>query len=101
MSTIFVEILWCLTTFPKDRWLCIGRFIKMSSPNMNNIIIVGCILCYLSIVLLGTDGSIASSSPVVFRYWCRVSTALSHLPHFSLAIIKTSFSGCNFTMDVF
>ncbi|XP_025087523.1 gamma-aminobutyric acid type B receptor subunit 2-like isoform X6 [Pomacea canaliculata] len=47
------------------------RFIKMSSPNMNNIIIVGCILCYLSIVLLGTDGSIASSSPVVFRYWCR------------------------------
>ncbi|KAL3841947.1 hypothetical protein ACJMK2_020024 [Sinanodonta woodiana] len=33
------------------------RFIKMSSPNMNNLIIVGCILSYLSVFLLGTDGS--------------------------------------------
>ena len=33
------------------RVLCV-RFIKMSSPNMNNVIIVGCILCYFSLVLL-------------------------------------------------
>ncbi|KAK3594105.1 hypothetical protein CHS0354_040872 [Potamilus streckersoni] len=33
------------------------RFIKMSSPNMNNLIIIGCILSYLSVFLLGTDGS--------------------------------------------
>ncbi|XP_070183606.1 gamma-aminobutyric acid type B receptor subunit 2-like, partial [Littorina saxatilis] len=50
---------------------CHDSFIKMSSPNMNNVIIVGCILCYFSIVLLGTDGSMASSSPDFFRYWCR------------------------------
>ena len=31
------------------------RIIKMSSPKLNNIIIVGCILCYASIVLLGLD----------------------------------------------
>ena len=27
----------------------------MSSPKLNNIIIMGCILCYASIVLLGLD----------------------------------------------
>ncbi|CAH3135995.1 unnamed protein product [Porites lobata] len=32
-----------------------NRIIKMSSPKLNNIIIVGCILCYASIVLLGLD----------------------------------------------
>ncbi|CAH3160478.1 unnamed protein product [Porites evermanni] len=32
-----------------------NRIIKMSSPKLNNIIIMGCILCYASIVLLGLD----------------------------------------------
>ena len=31
------------------------RIIKMSSPKLNNIIILGCILCYASVVLLGLD----------------------------------------------
>lgn len=31
------------------------RVIKMSSPKLNNIIILGCILCYASVVLLGLD----------------------------------------------
>ncbi|KAH3888226.1 hypothetical protein DPMN_012257 [Dreissena polymorpha] len=30
----------------------------MSSPNLNNIIIVGCIMTYLSVFLLGTDGGV-------------------------------------------
>lgn len=32
------------------------RFIKMSSPNINNAIIVGCILSYISVVLFAIDG---------------------------------------------
>ncbi|XP_078366097.1 gamma-aminobutyric acid type B receptor subunit 2-like isoform X2 [Oculina patagonica] len=32
-----------------------NRIIKMSSPKLNNIIILGCILCYASVVLLGLD----------------------------------------------
>ncbi|CAH3136026.1 unnamed protein product [Porites lobata] len=32
-----------------------NRIIKMSSPKLNNIVIMGCILCYASIVLLGLD----------------------------------------------
>ncbi|WAR01609.1 GABR2-like protein [Mya arenaria] len=35
------------------------RYIKMSSPNLNNIIIVGCILTYLSVFLLDTDGGVS------------------------------------------
>ena len=30
----------------------------MSSPNLNNIIVIGCILTYLSVFLLGTDGGV-------------------------------------------
>ena len=33
----------------------------MSSPNLNNIIILGCMFCYTSVVLLGLDGRILSS----------------------------------------
>jgi len=32
-----------------------SRIIKMSSPKLNNIIILGCILCYASVVLFGLD----------------------------------------------
>ena len=32
----------------------------MSSPNLNNIIILGCILCYTSVILLGLDARILS-----------------------------------------
>ena len=33
----------------------------MSSPNLNNIIILGCILCYISVILLGLDARILST----------------------------------------
>uniref|UniRef100_A0A1I8I453 G_PROTEIN_RECEP_F3_4 domain-containing protein n=1 Tax=Macrostomum lignano TaxID=282301 RepID=A0A1I8I453_9PLAT len=33
-----------------------GSYIKMSSPQMNNIIVLGCIVCYASVILLATDG---------------------------------------------
>lgn len=44
----------------------------MSSPNMNNVIIVGCIFTYLSIFLLGTDSG--SVSPDYVAYICAVSS---------------------------
>ena len=31
------------------------RIVKMSSPKLNNVIIVGCILCYISVILFGLD----------------------------------------------
>ncbi|CAH1785979.1 unnamed protein product [Owenia fusiformis] len=44
------------------------RYIKMSSPNMNNIIMVGCIMTYASVFLLGTDGGLVS--PHIYPYLC-------------------------------
>ncbi|XP_077989812.1 gamma-aminobutyric acid type B receptor subunit 1-like [Glandiceps talaboti] len=38
------------------------RFIKMSSPYMNNLILFGCILAYISIILSGIDTSITGSN---------------------------------------
>ena len=49
------------------------RYIKMSSPNMNNIIIIGCMVSYASVYLLGSQGGgnrrvHSSSVCVVSRY---------------------------------
>lgn len=42
--------------------------IKMSSPNMNNLIIIGCILSYSSVILLGLDSNLTSN--FLFPYVC-------------------------------
>jgi len=44
--------------------------IKMSSPNLNNLIIIGCLLCYSSVIILGLDSSLTSEP--AFRYICTV-----------------------------
>ncbi|XP_022235584.1 gamma-aminobutyric acid type B receptor subunit 2-like [Limulus polyphemus] len=44
------------------------RYIKMSSPYMNNIIIVGCMLTYTSVILLGLDSGLTSEES--FPYIC-------------------------------
>ncbi len=44
------------------------RQIKMSSPNLNNLIIVGCILTYTSVVLIGLDSHLTSVDS--FHYIC-------------------------------
>ena len=48
----------------------IFRQIKMSSPNLNNLIIVGCLLCYSGVIILGLDSSLTSEP--AFRYICTV-----------------------------
>lgn len=44
------------------------RYIKMSSPHLNNLIIIGCILTYLSVIFLGLDSGL--SSETAFPYIC-------------------------------
>lgn len=36
------------------------RYIKMSSPQLNNLIIIGCMLTYTSIIFLGLDSGLSS-----------------------------------------
>lgn len=47
-----------------------NRYIKMSSPYLNNMIIIGCILTYTSVILLGLDSSLTSEAN--FPYICAV-----------------------------
>ncbi|XP_063834866.1 gamma-aminobutyric acid type B receptor subunit 2 [Ostrinia nubilalis] len=58
------------------------RYIKMSSPHLNNLIIVGCMLTYLSVVFLGLDSSL--SSIAAFPYICTARAWLL-MAGFSLA----------------
>ncbi|XP_047740705.1 uncharacterized protein LOC108679805 [Hyalella azteca] len=44
------------------------RYIKMSSPYLNNLIIIGCILTYTSVILLGLDSELTSETS--FPYIC-------------------------------
>lgn len=44
----------------------------MSSPYLNNMIIIGCILTYTSVILLGLDSSLTSEAN--FPYICAVSS---------------------------
>lgn len=37
------------------------RIIKMSSPRLNNVIVVGCIMTYFSVILFGLDGGLIST----------------------------------------
>lgn len=48
----------------------IKRFIKMSSPNLNNSVLLGCFLSYLSVFLFGLDGAFISSG---YEVICAVS----------------------------
>ncbi|CAH1249664.1 GABBR2 [Branchiostoma lanceolatum] len=48
------------------------RFVKMSSPYLNTLIIVGCIFIYLFVCLLGLDGALISET--TFEVLCTVRT---------------------------
>ncbi|KAL4706640.1 hypothetical protein ACJJTC_005025 [Scirpophaga incertulas] len=58
------------------------RYIKMSSPHLNNLIIIGCILTYLSVIFLGLDSSLSSIG--AFPYICTARAWLL-MAGFSLA----------------
>ncbi|XP_018573120.1 gamma-aminobutyric acid type B receptor subunit 2 [Anoplophora glabripennis] len=58
------------------------RYIKMSSPQLNNLIIIGCMLTYTSIIFLGLDSGLSSID--AFPYIC-TARAWSLMAGFSLA----------------
>ncbi|GLV37062.1 metabotropic GABA-B receptor subtype 2 [Carabus blaptoides fortunei] len=58
------------------------RYIKMSSPQLNNLIIIGCMLTYTSVVFLGLDSGLSSVD--AFPYIC-TARAWTLMAGFSLA----------------
>ena len=63
-----LEMLSCsqiIFVFSLPLFLCtyiLDRYIKMSSPYLNNTIIIGCLLTYTSVILLGLDSSLTSEA---------------------------------------
>ncbi|PFX22880.1 Gamma-aminobutyric acid type B receptor subunit 2 [Stylophora pistillata] len=51
---IFLGLVFLLINF----WYRERRIIKMSSPRLNNVIVVGCIMTYFSVILFGLDGGL-------------------------------------------
>ncbi|XP_076255856.1 gamma-aminobutyric acid type B receptor subunit 2 isoform X1 [Rhynchophorus ferrugineus] len=58
------------------------RYIKMSSPQLNNLIIIGCMVTYTSIIFLGLDSGLSSIE--AFPYIC-TARAWTLMAGFSLA----------------
>ncbi|CAG9861204.1 unnamed protein product [Phyllotreta striolata] len=58
------------------------RYIKMSSPQLNNLIIIGCMLTYTSVIFLGLDSGLSSID--AFPYIC-TARAWTLMAGFSLA----------------
>ena len=52
----------------------------MSSPRLNNAIIVGCILIYISVVLFGMDNN--TVAPTQYAVLCQVRNSLMQPFHF-------------------
>ncbi|KPI95245.1 Gamma-aminobutyric acid type B receptor subunit 2 [Papilio xuthus] len=50
------------------------RYIKMSSPHLNNVIIIGCIFTYMSVIFLGLDSSLGSLG--AFPFICSARAGL-------------------------
>ncbi|EFX81964.1 gamma-aminobutyric acid B receptor, partial [Daphnia pulex] len=53
------------------------RYIKMSSPYLNNTIIIGCLLTYTSVILLGLDSHLTSESALPVICTARIWTLMA------------------------
>lgn len=64
----------------KSPWknsLNLFRYIRMSSPSLNNIILGGCMFAYISIILMGINSSLFSkrfSTDIIMNIICPVSS---------------------------
>ena len=48
------------------------RVVKLSCPSVNNVIAVGCFMCYTDVIIAGMDQNLVSKSSI--DYLCLVST---------------------------
>ena len=53
------------------------RYIKMSSPYLNNMIIIGCLLTYTSVILLGLDSRLTSEAALPYICTARIWTLMA------------------------
>ena len=65
---------------------CTFSLIKMSSPNINNIMAVGCIMCYACVFLLGADSLLDQDSQITTH------STLCKVRDFSVIVLQFSFN---------
>jgi len=65
-----------------NQLLLLRRYIKLSSPRLNNIAVVGCILVYTAVILLGLDHATLPAGGAHFANVCTVSKYTSPKKHF-------------------
>ena len=59
--------------------VCCDRYIKMSSPNMNNVILAGAVLAFTSIIFGGTDGNMVDDTAHLVVCKVSLSPSQSHV----------------------
>lgn len=59
------------------KWL--ARYIKLSSPRLNNMAVVGCVLVYTAVILLGLDHATLPTK-AAFPTVCTVPLTFTSLP---------------------
>ena len=76
--------------------ILIDRIMKLSSPSINNVIVVSAILCYLSIIFLGMNTKTIGTNKSTLKAACWVSSLIvvnsfPYLPHkneiFNISIV--------------
>lgn len=99
MMSIEIEVkaIWVLLLIITKSNALFCRLIKMSSPNINNGIVFGSLLCYLSIILIGLDTRMFSKKSMEIT--CNVRDSLSTRKIFvvstSLAFKRSNFHQLN------
>lgn len=77
-----------------------ARYIKMSSPHLNNLIIVGCMLTYLSVIFLGLDSSLSSIGMSTRRFHLKLLSMLTLLSFMIIFMFSLTFIGSKVTLTI-
>lgn len=91
----------------KQRWNLLtelyaifARYIKMSSPHLNNLIIVGCMLTYLSVIFLGLDSSLSSIGMFLFLIFNSLLSVSILFSFINIFVFSLSCIGSKVTFEI-
>lgn len=88
------KILFCIIRIDTHFHFLYIRYIKMSSPHLNNLIILGCMCTYLSVIFLGLDSGLSSIAAFPYGNYTKF-ISIFFFPHFVIIKLK------NYTKDYY
>lgn len=72
----------------------------MSSPHLNNLIIVGCMLTYLSVIFLGLDSSLSSIGMFLFFIFNSLLSVSILFSFINIFVFSLSCIGSKVTFEI-